>query len=45
MEFMDEMEKNETFINRKCLPDYPAYAAPIYDGEYLYGIVSINESV
>lgn len=44
MEFMDEMEKNETFINRDCLPDYPAYAAPIYDGENLYGIVIIKEA-
>lgn len=40
-EMVDELQKNQTFVNTACLPAYPAYAAPIYNENSLVGMILI----
>ena len=43
-EMTDKILKGESFINSKCLPDYPAYSCPIMEGEKLRAMVQIIHS-
>lgn len=37
----EKILKGESFINSKCLPDYPAYCCPIMEGDTLRAMVQI----
>lgn len=36
---LEALRANTTFVNREALPDYPAYATPVFRGEELVGMI------
>lgn len=40
---MDQLKKDDIWFNRDMLKGYPAYCAPIYDGDRLVALIMIQE--
>ena len=40
-EMTEKVFRGESFINSKCLPDYPAYCCPVMEGEKIRAMVQI----
>lgn len=43
-EMLENLRKNETWINTLCLPDYPIYATPIFRDDQIAGLILLMKT-